>query len=217
MTCRPAPACGVVLLEASTLWPYRSRASDGICASPQHHAQNPTSDHEPDVRGIAHAVDLTHDPVHGCDVDHVLELIVAGRDPRVKYLIRNRQIIRSYKTSPKHPEPWTPQAYTGPNPHIKHLHISIWTEHENDTSPWFSTPPVSHPDQEDFLMPAAKDDDDARRALIRDWCWRYWGQAPTAGEQEYLRVIFHDQGADLALAAITDHKHAIDHRKNAGV
>lgn len=219
VTCRPAPACGAVLLEASTLWPYRSRASDGICASAQHHAQNPTSDHEPDTRGIAHAVDLTHDPAHGCDVDELLELIVARRDPRVKYLIRNRQIIRSYKTSPTHPAPWTPQPYTGPNPHTKHLHISIWTEHENDTSPWFAAPAppvVSHPLQEDLLMPAARDDDDARRALIRDWCWRYWGKAPTAGEQEYLRVIFHDKGADLALASITDHQNAVDHRKKVG-
>ena len=147
MTCRPAPACGAVLLQASERWPGRNRASDGICASTQHHQQNPTSDHEPDVRGIAHAVDLTHDPVNGCDVDRILADIVARRDPRVKYLIRNRQIIRSYKHTPNHPPAWTAQAYTGPNPHTKHLHISVWTEHENDTSPWFTIP------QEDDLTP----------------------------------------------------------------
>lgn len=139
MTCRAAPACRAVLDQADALWPHRKRASDGICASAAHHQQNPTSDHEPDAHGIAHAVDLTHDPAHGCDVDGFFADLIARREPRVKYLIRNRQITRSYKTNASQPEPWTPQAYTGPNPHEKHGHISVWTEHENDTSPWFDS------------------------------------------------------------------------------
>lgn len=152
MSCRPAPACGAVLLQASEKWPDRNRASDGICASPKHTQQNPTSDHEPDARGIAHAVDLTHDPAHGVDCRLIVDHLVERQDDRVKYLIFNRLIWRSYKTSPKHPPAWTPSPYTGPNAHTKHLHISVWTEHENDIAPWF---------EEDDLF---TDDD---RALIK--------------------------------------------------
>lgn len=150
MSCRPAPACKAVLDQANKLWPHRSRASDGICASATHHAQNPTSDHEPDVHGIAHAVDITHDPANGCDNDAIVAMLLACKDPRVKYLIHNRTIWRSYKTNAKQPKAWDPQPYGGPNPHTHHLHISVWTEHENDTSPWFTAlaptrPPLPAP------------------------------------------------------------------------
>ena len=142
MPCRPAPACKAVLDQANALWPHRSRASDGICASATHHKQNPTSDHEPDVYGIAHAVDLTHDPANGCDNDAIVQLLIECKDPRIKYLIHAKTIWRSYKTNAKQPKPWYPQPYGGPNPHTHHLHISVWTEHENDTSPWFTDAPV---------------------------------------------------------------------------
>lgn len=143
MSCVPAPACKAVLFQANALAPSRSTLSDGICASPQHHQQNPTSDHE-----TGDAVDLTHDPAHGCDVDALFARIIARRDPRVKYLIRSRRICRAYD-KPGTPA-WTWAPYTGPNPHDKHGHLSIYATARNDTSPWFAaTPP-----------PALEEDDD---------------------------------------------------------
>ena len=73
--------------------------------------------------------------------------------------------------------------------------------------------PINHPSapgahEEDLLMAVAKDDDDARRCLIRDWCWRYWGSPPSAAEQDTILHTFQSKGADLALAQITDDKKA---------
>ena len=68
------------------------------------------------------ARDFTHDPRNGCDAQKVADSIVASRDPRVKYIIWNRQICNS-KT-----QPWTWRRYTGANPHNKHVHISLLPE-----------------------------------------------------------------------------------------
>lgn len=78
------------------------------------------------------------------------------------------------------------------------------------------TPTISLPtapsDEEDLLMPAAKSDDDARRTLIRDWCWTYWGVPPTAAEMNILAVFAGEQGTDATLAHITDHPKATAYR-----
>ena len=68
------------------------------------------------------ARDITHDPRNGCDAQKIANSIVASRDPRVKYIIWNRQICNS-KT-----QPWTWRRYTGANPHNKHVHISVLPE-----------------------------------------------------------------------------------------
>lgn len=152
MTCTPAPACKAMLVEATTLFPNRSTASDGICASPKHHQQNPTSDHE-----TGDAVDLTHDPAHGCDVDELFARIVASRDPRVKYLIRNKRMLRSYD-KPGIPA-WTWAPYTGSNPHDHHGHCSILPGARDDTWPWFipqQAPPIP-PQENDMPMVYATD------------------------------------------------------------
>lgn len=129
------------------MFPNRSIASDGICASPQHHQQNPTSDHE-----TGEAFDLTHDPAHGCDVDELFARIIARRDPRVKYLIRNKRILRSY-AKPGIPA-WTWSPYTGSNPHIKHGHCSILPDARHKVDLWFSpsvSKPLPQPVQEDDM------------------------------------------------------------------
>lgn len=139
MACTPAPACKAALAEATRIAPNRNRASDGICASPKHTQQNPTSDHEK-----GEAFDLTHDPANGCNVDLFFDWIVRRRDPRVKYLIRNGRILRSYD-KPGVPA-WTWDTYTGPNPHTKHGHCSIVPAARNDTRPWFTAAPTQEAD-----------------------------------------------------------------------
>lgn len=146
MTCVPAPACKVALAEATQLHPQRSKASDGVCASPDHHNQNPNSDHE-----TGDAWDLTHDPVNGCDVDALFALLVHRRDPRIKYLIRNRQMLRSYD-KPGIPA-WTWSTYTGSNPHKKHGHCSILPGTRDIVVAWF-TPYPDDPDPQ----PVPEDD-----------------------------------------------------------
>lgn len=141
-----APSCRAVLDQANALWPNRSRASDGLVGNPRHRKRK--SDHNPDRHGHVHAVDLTHDPAHGCDAHKLAKEIAARRDPRVAYIISFGKIFsRRFGV-------WGWRLYSGPNPHTKHIHISI---HHNDlarrdTSPWFRevvepmfSPPLSMP------------------------------------------------------------------------
>lgn len=138
MACAPAPSCKAALAEATRLWPNRNRASDGICASPRHTQQNPTSDHE-----VGNAFDLTDDKANGCDADAFAELLRSRRDDRVKYVICNHRMFSSYATSTRAAWQWGP--YTGPNPHEKHTHVSIKPEARRDTRPWFEPVPNWHP------------------------------------------------------------------------
>lgn len=135
MACRPAPACSNALREATFIWPDRSKLSDGTCASSQHSQQNPNSDHEPNSDGYATAFDLTDDKLHGCDADWLAEQIRLRRDERIKYVISERRMFSSYRTS-THPA-WTWRPYSGPNPHSKHVHFSILPEFIHDQRQWW--------------------------------------------------------------------------------
>ncbi len=101
--------------------PKRKKASDGLLPSAAHIKQSPNSDHN-----TGYAVDITHDPENG--INCVEMFIKLQEDERVKYLIFQGKI-------------WSQKngvyAYTGSNPHNKHLHISIRDGYGNDTSEWF--------------------------------------------------------------------------------
>lgn len=118
---RPTRAALSVLRQATAIAPLRMKASDGLLPSKAHIHQNPNSDHN-----SGYAVDLTHDKLGGIDcVDLFIKL---QEDKRVKYLIFKGQIWSKEKGT---------DNYTGPNPHNKHLHISIKEGCGEDTSPWF--------------------------------------------------------------------------------
>ena len=118
---RATPAAIAVLRQATALRPKRKKASDGLLPSAAHIKQSPNSDHN-----TGYAVDLTHDPANG--IDCVELFIKLQDDKRVKYLIFQGKI-------------WSQKngvyAYTGSNPHNKHLHISIKPECGDDKSEWF--------------------------------------------------------------------------------
>ena len=115
------PAAIAVLRQATALRPKRNKASDGLLPSKAHIKTNPNSDHN-----SGYAVDLTHDPKHGIDCHEIFEKFKA--DPRVKYLIFAGRIWSFDKGE---------RDYDGPNPHNKHLHVSIrWTQ-GHVTTPWF--------------------------------------------------------------------------------
>lgn len=139
MGCVPAPACKALLAQATALWPKRNKASDGICGDARHQARK--SDHN-----LGNAVDLTHDPKNGCDAHAIAELVKASDDPRVSYIISNQRIWNP-KVSPK----W--RAYSGSNPHIKHVHISIKADKRGDTSPW----PLTSQQEDDDVTPEEHD------------------------------------------------------------
>lgn len=121
---RVAESLQRLLEQVNQMAPGRNKASDGSIGDPRH--QSRASDHNPWVLdgnvGVVTARDFTHDPRNGCDAQKIADSIVASRDPRVKYIIWNRQICNS-KT-----QPWTWRRYTGANPHNKHVHISVLPE-----------------------------------------------------------------------------------------
>lgn len=146
MTCIPAPACKDALEEATKRWPNRKRGADGICSSPEHRARDAklgiNSDHD-----TGDAFDLTHDPAHGVDCAALAAVLIARRDPRVKYLIWNRMMWRSYdRPATKSGRPflkaWISEPYTvaGGDPHTGHLHVSIVAGARNVRGAWWTTP-----------------------------------------------------------------------------
>jgi hypothetical protein len=118
---KATPAAIAVLRQATAISPNRAKASDGLLPSAAHISQSPNSDHN-----TGFAADLTHDSARGIDCHEIYDKL--KEDKRVKYLIFKGLI-------------WMPgkgdKAYTGSNPHNKHLHISIKDNCGNDTSPWF--------------------------------------------------------------------------------
>jgi hypothetical protein len=120
-------AKGLLALRAqvNARFPGRSKDSDGTIGDASHQTRD--SDHNPWVRdgttGVVTAMDITHDPAHGCDSQVLAETIRTSRDARVKYIISNRRIASSEPTGGKAAWEWRP--YTGANPHNKHVHISV--------------------------------------------------------------------------------------------
>ncbi len=114
--------------QVDTRAPGRRRDSDGAIGDAAHATRN--SDHNPWVldggEGVVTALDITHDPSGGCDAGALAEAIRTSRDPRVKYIIWNRQIASSSVVRGVPAWEWRP--YSGRNPHTKHVHISVKPE-----------------------------------------------------------------------------------------
>jgi peptidoglycan hydrolase-like protein with peptidoglycan-binding domain len=109
--------------EINAHWPHRDKESDGWIADSAHPA---TSDHQPDSRGIVHAIDV--------DVDGIEPKLLVRRaiaHPTTKYVIWNRTIwSRTHG--------FEARAYHGTDPHVGHVHISgrSGPEFEGDRTPW---------------------------------------------------------------------------------
>jgi hypothetical protein len=112
--------------------PHRSKISDGSIGDTAHSSR--VSDHNPDRNGVVAAIDVTHDPINGCDGHTLSRAVVA--DPRVKYAIFNSEIWKARTGK------W--ERYTGPNAHKQHVHISVKPEIYDNVEPWtlsVSVPP----------------------------------------------------------------------------
>ena len=152
MSWRVARSLDVLLNEIDASAPHRSKLSDGSIGDASHASRS--SDHNPHVLdgkvGVVTARDYTHDPAGGFDAYKFAEALRLKNDPRVKYVISNRQIWNR-DVSPD----W--RAYHGTNPHDHHTHVSVKEPKDlyDSASPWGVSdltvaaapklPPVSHP------------------------------------------------------------------------
>lgn len=134
MTWILAASLSTLRSQADRTAPNRSLTADGTIGDTAHQAQS-WSDHNPDISGIVRALDLTHDPAHGLDAGALADTLAHSRDPRIKYLIWSRRVLRAY---PKPGIPaWTWAPYTGDNPHTSHLHISVVADDRAlNPAPW---------------------------------------------------------------------------------
>lgn len=123
--------------QVNTIAPNRSKASDGLVGDENH---EPTSGHYPHyVAGVGDEIvtawDCTNDPANGCDSRHLAETLRQHRDPRIRYVISERQIFSSYSTSSR--PAWTWGPYSGDDPHENHAHIQVLDDPISDTTtPW---------------------------------------------------------------------------------
>ena len=107
-----APCLRNLFNEIDAVWPARDRRTDGWIGDKAH--QQRQSDHNPDSRGIVHAIDIDRD---GIDPYYVVEQCISENRP-TEYVIYNREIWSRSRD-------FRPRAYTGSNPHTDHIHVSI--------------------------------------------------------------------------------------------
>jgi len=114
---RAAYSLTQLLEQVNTAHPRRSKASDGVIGDTAH-AQS-QSDHNPDLLGVVHALDLTNDPAHGLDSSALADELVRSRDSRISYVISDRRICSRTVS------PWKWRPYAGADPHTSHVHLSV--------------------------------------------------------------------------------------------
>lgn len=100
--------------QVDTKFPSRSKASDGWIGDAAHQAR--VSQHNPNDAGVVCAIDITEDLAVGLDCGRLMAELDASNDPRIYYIIHDHKIDNSNDVTTE---------YTGPNPHEKHLHISV--------------------------------------------------------------------------------------------
>lgn len=121
--------------EINAKYPGRSKFADGSIGDRSHRGRR--SDHNPDHRDVVRAIDVT---AWSNLAIEVCEHIRKSKDPRVKYVIYNRQMFSSYGKGSV--PAWEWRVYSGSNPHKSHFHISVVADNRGDDS---STWGIGHP------------------------------------------------------------------------
>lgn len=109
---RLAPSLRNLFDEINEVWPRRDRRSDGWIGDKAHQARQ--SDHNPDSRGIVHAIDIDRD---GINVNTVISACIRDDRP-TSYVVYSRRIWTRSRN-------WESREYRGSNPHTSHIHVSI--------------------------------------------------------------------------------------------
>lgn len=154
MTWRLAKSLETLRSQVNKASPNRSKASDGTIGDAAHASRS--SDHNPHVRdgsmGVVTALDITHDPAHGVDIQKLADALVASRDSRIKYIICNGNIVSgSGQSKPA----WKWRPYSGSNKHTKHVHFSVKGTKAlyDSTKPWrFDGSDISEVTPSDSIM-----------------------------------------------------------------
>ena len=124
MSWRLAKSLETLRAQINAAYPTRSKASDGTIGDAAHASRS--SDHNPWVKdgatGVVTALDITHDPANGVDIQKLADTLLASKDSRIKYIICNGRIASGSGQS--HPA-WQWRPYTGSNQHNRHVHISV--------------------------------------------------------------------------------------------
>lgn len=113
-----APALVTLAEQIDAVWPG-SGPTDGTIGDLSHQARR--SDHNPNSAGAVTALDV--DEVIEDRGELLVSELVESRDRRIKYLIHEGRIWRSYD-KPGIPA-WTAGPYSGTNAHLSHVHISV--------------------------------------------------------------------------------------------
>lgn len=158
MTWRVASSLDQLLSQLNTMFPNRSKDSDGSIGDTRHQAES-SSDHNPWVQdgaeGVVTARDFTNDPAHGLSSEDLANALLASRDVRIKYIISNKKIASG--TDQGHIA-WAWRPYTGSNAHNHHVHVSVKSAKAlyDDDQPWdFKLSTVSTPDPATETPPPA--------------------------------------------------------------
>lgn len=126
MTWRAAKSLVKLRDQINAAYPSRDKSSDGMIGDVTHQSQGSASDHNPNSDGVVTAIDITHDPANGVDIDKLSDILVASRDPRIKYIIANGLIAGPGSN-------WQWQQSSG---HYSHIHISVNAKSYDDESKW---------------------------------------------------------------------------------
>lgn len=130
MSWRLAESLDVLRKQINEAHPNRNKAADGTIGDEAHQLQGSASDHNPWIKakgvGVVTALDITHDPKNGVDIDKLSDELIASRDPRIKYVIANGLIAGPYTN-------WQWQQNSG---HYNHIHISVNTDNYDDNKDW---------------------------------------------------------------------------------
>ena len=115
--------------QVNEVFPERDKSSDGSIGDERH--RHSKSDHNPNANGVVTALDIDRDFNDGHDGRELVSALVASGDPRIKYIIFERQISVTGDVSR-----WKP--YFGKNAHNHHIHISVAANAKlyDDASPW---------------------------------------------------------------------------------
>ncbi|MEO8042240.1 MAG: peptidoglycan-binding domain-containing protein [Acidobacteriota bacterium] len=115
--------------QINEAFPARDKESDGSIGDMAHSARK--SDHNPNANGVVTAIDVDRDFNDGHDGRQLVAALVASQDPRIKYIIFERQISDTGNVTR-----WAP--YFGKNAHNHHVHISVSATAKlyDDVTPW---------------------------------------------------------------------------------
>ncbi len=129
MSWRVAKSLLQLRIQVNEAFPARDKSSDGTIGDRAHERNR--SDHNPNTAGVVTAMDIDRDFNDGHDGRELVSALCASKDPRVKYIIFERQI-----TVPGDITRWKP--YHGKNAHNHHIHISVSTTAKlyDDASAW---------------------------------------------------------------------------------